>query len=129
MPNVNRIVSFGLVSGVGLALDFVVFTIGLNLALSVFAANLAGATCAVAFVYFASVRRVFDYEGRFLLELLAVYIAYQTCGVTLASIGVNLLVKLHVPAIAAKVAILPVTFSANYLFMSFLTRRKRSILR
>lgn len=124
----SRIIGFALVSAIGLLLDFATFSALIGLRVPIFTANMCAGAFAVTFVYFASVRRVFAYEGRFLFGLLAIYILYQICGVSLASMAVNFLTGPHLPAIAAKVAILPLTFSANYLFMSFLTRQKRLIV-
>ncbi len=79
----------------------------------------------MTFVYFASVRRIFSYGGRFLFGLFLAYLAYQAVGVTAASLAVAALsAELVSPAIS-KLLILPITFSANYLFMSLLTRRGR----
>jgi len=124
----NRIIGFALVSATGLLIDFVTFSALIGLQVSIYTANLCAGALAVTFVYFASVRRVFAYEGRFLFGLLGVYIVYQICGVTLASMAVHRLTGPHFPALAAKIAILPLTFSSNYLFMSFLTRQKRLML-
>jgi hypothetical protein len=121
---VGRVLGFAAVSGAGLALDF-----GLFLSLVEFQqrpglANLLSATAAVAFVYFVSVKRIFAYQGRFLLGLFFIYLAYQAVAVAAASGAVDWLVAVHAVAPAiAKVLILPLTFSANFLFMSWLTRR------
>jgi|LNFM01.2.fsa_nt_gb putative flippase GtrA len=121
----TRIAGFALVSGVGLAIDF-----GMFLALVEFldvragVANLVSAAIAVTFVYFVSVRRLFNYQGRFLLALFALYLAYQIIAVAAASWAIDwLALNLFAPMIA-KAVILPVTFTANYLFMSFITRSR-----
>lgn len=116
---------FAIVSGAGLGVDFAVFLALVGAGMSAFAANAFSGTCAVTFVYFASVRRIFSYGGRFLLSLLVVYLAYQAVGVTAASLAVAFLAAKLVAPVVAKLLILPVTFSCNYLFMSVLTRRGR----
>lgn len=121
-----RVAKFALVSGIGLGLDFAVFLLGVHAGASPFAANAVSGTCAVTFVYFASVRRIFAYRDRFLLGLFVAYLAYQACGVTAASLAVAWLSEHHTSPGVAKIVILPVTFTANYLFMSLLTRRGRA---
>jgi putative flippase GtrA len=122
-----RVAGFALVSGAGLAIDFGLF-LALVEGLGVRAgpANFVSAAAAVTFVYFVSVRRLFEYQGRFLLLLFAFYVGYQVVAVAAASWAVDwLAVNMFVPAIA-KLVILPVTFSANYLFMSAITRPRPS---
>lgn len=123
----TRVVGFALVSGAGLAIDFGLFLALVEL-LNVRPgpANFVSAAAAVTFVYFVSVRRLFDYQGRFLLPLFALYVGYQVVAVAAASWAVDwLAVNVFVPAVA-KLVILPVTFSANYLFMSAITRPRPS---
>ena len=121
MPrNLLQILTFAIVSGVGLGLDFVIFILLVSASAEPFWANLVSGGAAVTFVYFASVRRIFSYAQRFLLPLFALYLLYQSLGVTAASWAVAEIAE-HVSPLAAKLLILPVTFSANYLFMSYLT--------
>jgi hypothetical protein len=120
------IFKFAVVSAAGLALDFGIFIGLLAVDFLPFAANSVSATCAVSFVYFASVRRIFRYRGRFLFGLFLAYVAYQAIAVAAASLGVAWLAA-YVAAPVAKVLILPLTFGANYAFMSVLTGRARMI--
>ncbi len=121
----TRIAGFALVSGVGLAIDF-----GLFLALVEFldvragVANLTSAAVAVTFVYFISVRRLFAYQGRFLLALFGLYVVYQIIAVAAASWAIDWLAANLVAPMIAKAVILPLTFTANYLFMTFITRSR-----
>jgi putative flippase GtrA len=119
------VIAFGAVSGLGLAIDFVVFLVLLNSGLRADIANFVSAGAGVAFVYFSSVRRIFAYEGRFLKLLFLFYLSYQIVAISLASWAVGALVSAHVLPILAKILILPATFSANYLFMSFITRSRQ----
>lgn len=127
MSNLRKIVrsvlQFALVSGIGLAIDFAIFLSLVAAGASPFFANLTSGGCAVAFVYFASVRRIFSYRGEFLLGLFAAYLAYQAAAVTAASLAVGYLAQQFGPPALAKLAILPVTFAANYVFMWMLTRQ------
>ena len=85
------------------------------------------ATCGVTFVYFASIYRVFSYNGERLVTLLLFYLGYQAVAVVAASWAVGVLAALTSP-IVAKLLILPVTFTANYLFMHLITRgRQRAV--
>jgi putative flippase GtrA len=119
----SRVLAFGVVSGLGWLLDFGIFTALLRAGATPFLANAAGAACAVTWVYAASVRRIFRYHGRFLAAKFLLYAGWQVVGVSAASWGVDRLV--HPGGLApiwAKVAVTPLTFFANYLFMAWLTR-------
>ncbi len=119
----TRVLAFGVVSGLGWLLDFGVFTLLLHVGATPFLANAAGAALAVTWVYAASVRRIFRYRGRFLIAKFLLYAGWQVVGVTAASWGVDRLA--HTGALTpiwAKIAITPLTFVANYLFMAWLTR-------
>ena len=122
--HLERLALFAAASGAGLAIDFLLFLALLAGGATPGYANLLSGTAAVSFVYFASVRRIFSYQGRFLLGLFAGYLAYQAAGVSLASWAVASLVAFQVPPLLAKLLILPVTFPANYAFMSLLTQRR-----
>lgn len=119
---VSRVAAFAAVSGVGLGLDVGLFYTLTELGARAGFANLASAFAAVTFVYFASARRIFLYRGGFLLPLFALYVGYQVVAVALASWAVDAIALAGVAPILAKLMILPATFSANYLFMSYLTR-------
>jgi putative flippase GtrA len=116
-----RLLRFAVVSGTGLALDIAIFLSLYAAGIVPFAANAVGSAVGLTFVYFASVRRVFRYEGRFLPAMFAIYAAYQFCGTILVSWLVAALITNGVSPPLAKVGILPATFSANYLFMQWLT--------
>jgi putative flippase GtrA len=116
-----KIMHFAAVSGAGLALDFCLFVALLSLREPPFAANAVSSCAAVAFVYFASVRRVFRYGGQFHVAMFGAYAAYQACGIALGSWAVQALIAFGLPGAVAKLAIVPLTFTANYLFMAWLT--------
>lgn len=125
----TRIFRFGITSGVGLAIDVGIFIALTASQLPSGLANFISATCGVTFVYFASVRRIFSYRGEKLFVLFVAYLAYQAAAVTGASWAVAILAEIMLP-ILAKLLILPVTFSANFIFMHFLTRqRQRAVVR
>lgn len=124
--HLGRLARFAAVSGAGLAIDFLLFLALLAGGATAGYSNLLSGTAAVSFVYFVSVRRIFSYRGRFLLGLFIVYLAYQAAGVGLASWAVASLVAVQVPPLVAKLIILPVTFPANYAFMSLLTARRET---
>lgn len=125
MSHITKIAKFAVVSGTGLGLDFAVFLTLIWTGISPFAANSVSGACAVTFVYFASVRRIFSYAGRFLLGLFLAYLLYQAIGVTAASVAVAFLSERFATPAVSKLLILPITFTANYLFMALLTRRGR----
>lgn len=119
----GSILGFAVVSGLGLLIDLGLFLGLTRWGLEPGPANLASASAAVTFVYFVATRRVFDYAGRFLVPLFLVYLAYHGLAIALASAAVVLLAGPFGP-LAAKLLVLPATFSANYVFMSFLTRSR-----
>ena len=116
-----RLARFAVVSGTGLALDLILFLAQVSAHVPAFIANAVSSSAAVTFVYLVSVRRVFRYDGGFLVAMFAAYVAYQLCGIALGSWAVHGLIASGFAPIAAKVAILPLTFGANYLFMWWLT--------
>ena len=120
-PHAKKLLGFAAVSGTGLALDFCLFVALLSLRVPVFTANAMSSFSAVTFVYFASVRRVFHYGGEFHVAMFAAYAAYQVCGIAAGSWAVQSLILFGLRGAVAKLAIVPVTFTANYLFMSWLT--------
>lgn len=114
---------FALVSGGGLALDFYLFLALVKGGVAVFLANILSSAAAVTFVYFVSAKRVFGYVGHFLYGLFLAWIAYQVIGIIAFSALVGLLAHYVSPALA-KVCVLPVTFSTNYLVMRLLTHSR-----
>lgn len=123
---IRRVTGFAAASGIGLALDFGLFLLLVEGKQTPASANLVSATAAVSFVYFATVHRVFSYRGRLLLLLFIAYLAFQAIAVTAASVCVGYLACYWMVPALAKLAILPATFSANFLFMSWLTKRRES---
>jgi hypothetical protein len=123
---VSGIVMFAAVSGSGLAADILIFLGLIKIGLPALLANAISATCAVTWVYFASVKRIFSYKGDFLITLFFAYVAYQVAAIAAASGAVELLARTEMRPLTAKLVILPITFTANYAFMAWLTRRGRS---
>ncbi len=122
----RRLTGFGLCSAAGLTVDcglFLVLTWHAFLAPEW--ANLLSASAAVTLVYVLSVRRVFAYQGRFLLARFLVYALYQVMAISLASWGVGALARLGLWPIAAKLLILPFTFLCNFAAMHAITRQRR----
>ena len=115
---IGQIGGFGLVSACGLALDCGLFALlvhGSGLAPGW--ANALSAGAAVTFVFFASVRRVFADQGGLLLLRCLLYGAAQITLVAGASIAVGWLHRCGCWPLVAKLAILPATFSCNFLLM------------
>lgn len=121
----QRLFKFAITSGLGLVLDFGVFALLNALGVAPGIANLISAGCGVTFVYFASVFRVFSYAGERLFGLFMIYVGYQLAAVAGASWAVAELSRLAQPLVA-KAAILPVTFSANFLFMQLITHSRKA---
>jgi putative flippase GtrA len=120
-----RAFRYGLVGGAGLLLDFSLFMVLVQAGIGPFAANIISSGTTLTTVYFVSVKQIFRYDGHFILPLLAVYLTYHFCGTILFSWVISRLVDLGVAPPLAKIGILPVTFTMNYLFMSWLTARRQ----
>jgi putative flippase GtrA len=125
-----RIVKFAGVSGAGLCLDYAVYTLLCTSGLDAGVANLVSAACGVTFVFVVSSRRVFAGSGQFLLGLFAIYALYQVAAISLASYAVHGATELLGGRfLLGKTVVLPFSFSANYLFMSWLfgARERRTL--
>ena len=140
----RRFFGFALVSGAGWLID-VALTMGVVYAgAQPFWASLVGAGAAVTFVYFVSLRRVFEIGGRVGERGFPYYFVWQVFAITAASLIVAVLANLLSPVGAAvlerlgpegwgdpltmasgaiKVLITPLTLLANYLFMTWLVKR------
>lgn len=123
------IVRFGLVSGIGWLVDFCLFvSLGL-LGAPVWAANMVGASVAVLFVFLASVRHVFEYEGGYLVGKLIAYIVYQAIAILAASLLIDALTHwFGLAPVLAKILVTPLTFYANFQFMSLITTGKLRLI-
>jgi putative flippase GtrA len=121
-----RAVRFGLVSGLGLTLDVALFLTLVHAGVGAFEANVLSSAAGLTFVYCASVRRIFRYDGRFILPLFAAYVFYHVCGTLFVSWAISGVAHLGVAPAVPKVGILPATFTANYMFMIWLTARRES---
>ena len=124
-----RALRFGLVSSIGLLLDLALFLLLVRAGVDPFAANFVSSGTALTFVYCVSVRRIFRYEGRFIVPLFAAYLLYHVSGTLVVSEGISLVIHAGAAPVLAKIGILPVTFSANYLFMSWLTHKRERWVR
>lgn len=86
-------------------------------------ANMISASVGVTFVFVVSARHIFESEDHFLVGLFALYAIYQVLAIS----GASYLVHVFTDAfdgryVLGKAAVLPLSFSANYLFMSWLFR-------
>lgn len=120
----TRLLRFAGASGLGLAIDVLVYS-ALNLAgVPAGVANVVSAACGVTFAYCASLRHVFDARERTTERgLFASFWVYQALAIPAASGLVALAAAaLDDRWLLAKSVVLPVTFFANYVFMSWLLR-------
>lgn len=116
-----KIGRFGLVSGMGWLLDFSTFLLLSWRWLQPGPANVLGALLAITFVFFASTRHVFVYEGGFVWQKFFAYLGYQLCVIALFSAAIQALsTGFGLPPGLAKVLVTPVNFYTNFLFMSVL---------
>lgn len=122
-----KLLRFAGASGAGQALDIAIYAALCELGVRAGLANLLSAACGVTFVFFVSAHRDFEGEGRFLPRLFLAYAAYQAGAILLASLAVDgLTTTLGGAYLGAKLAVLPVTFAANFLFTSWLLGPRRA---
>ena len=123
----GRLIRFAGVSGAGLLLDYAIYTVLCEVGLHAAVANLISAGCAVTFVFVVSVHHVFERpDGHMLMRPFAVYVAYQVVAVGAASAAVGALTDaLDGRYLLGKTLVVPVSFLANFLFMSWLLNQRR----
>lgn len=121
-----RVLKFVGASGAGLALDFAVYAVLNELGLRPGLANLVSAACGVMLVFGLSAHTIFEGGQGFLGRLFLIYVAYQVLAIALASVAVDGMTSLFGGAyLAGKLAVLPATFGANFVFTSWLLRPRR----
>jgi putative flippase GtrA len=124
--DLTRIVKFAGVSGAGLCLDYAVYSLLCASGVPAGWANLVSAGLGVTFVFCVSARKIFESSDRFLLGLFAIYALYQVIAVSAASWLVGEATHLlDGQYILGKTLILPLSFTSNYLFMSWLFGARR----
>jgi hypothetical protein len=120
-PRVWRVAAFAAVSGGGLALDYSLYAVLCRTGLAPGWANAVSASVAVSAVYVVSVRRIFDSREGLASKSFALYVGYQLAAVGLASLAVQGMdYLLGGRYLLAKLTVLPFTFTANFVFMSWL---------
>jgi putative flippase GtrA len=122
-----KISRYTLIAGIGWILDFSIFGCLVHLGAGAGWSNLISAGVGVTWAYFMSTRHVFGYQGHFLWPKFMVYVGYQVLAVSLASLAVSLLQAwwpTSLGALAAKVAVTPFTYYANFVFMGLLLTHK-----
>lgn len=123
------IVRFGVISGVGWLIDFSLFAFLCWLGAPIWVANMLGASVAVVFVFFTSVHRVFEYEGGYLVRKLIAYAIYQAIAILAASFLINALSQsFGLAPLLSKIFVTPLTFYANFQFMSLITTGKLRLM-
>jgi putative flippase GtrA len=124
--DLTRIIKFAGVSGAGLCLDYAVYSLLCASGVDAGWANLVSASLGVTFVFVVSARRIFAGSDRFLLALFAIYAGYQLLAVSAASWLVGEATHLlDGRYLIGKTLVLPLSFTANYLFMSWLFGARR----
>jgi putative flippase GtrA len=120
-----KIVGFGIVSVIGLALDFGVFTSVVLLGGPPFLSNLVSACCGVVFVFFVALHAVFEDDGRYVWGKLAIYLTYQVLSISLFSAAIAWVsASSGIFPPFAKLMTTPFSFYTNFLFMGSLTERR-----
>ena len=124
-PALKKLIHYALYSGSGLVLDTVVF-VGLTHAampISPFWANMVGGAVASTYVYFGTAKKIFEYRGHFLWPKWLAYVGYILGALLLASAIIGwLATHTPLPALACKLALVPVQFFLNYFALGAILR-------
>jgi putative flippase GtrA len=128
---VKQFLKFAFLSGLGWVCDFTTFTVLVKIAgLSPFLANLVSSYVGVTFVWFTSLKTVFQRRtngsGTFLVaywcyQFVSIMAYSQVLHITADGLAVAYLTTAN-SGVAAKLLITPFNLITNYLFMKLLTR-------
>ena len=122
---VPRLIQFAGASGAGLALDYAIYTALAASGMDAGWANAVSATAAVSFVFVVSARRIFESGDRFLVTPFLMYALYQVIAVGAASWAVAVMTDAFDGRyLLGKTVIVPVSFLANFVFMSWLFSKR-----
>lgn len=130
-PLIYKFYKFFITSGIGWLLDFSIVWLLVSLAgISPFFANAAGSTIGILFVFFTSLYKIFENNGKFIILKLLLYIVYSIFLILSMSLLVQFLSDnvvfntmsgyfitwlLPVPvALIAKVILTPVSLILNF---------------
>lgn len=143
-----RLHRFAMLSGIGWLTDFVIFNLLVYLGLSLFVANVIGATCGVSFVFVTGRRYIFRDVRTGLTTAIIAYAIWNLLAITAMSwaiAGLGELIASLVPAVlrsldfsdprtatflhalipsAAKIALTPVSMYANFVTMGLIVERR-----
>jgi putative flippase GtrA len=133
----RRFLGFSLLSGVGWLCDFSIFSLLVKLfGMQGFPANLISSYCGVTFVWFTSLKLVFNRRAKGQERFLVIFWCYQFGSIlaysqvlSLIVHGIQQLGKLELigqnAIIVAKIIITPFNLLTNFMFMRYLTRFMR----
>jgi putative flippase GtrA len=129
--HLRRFLAFAVVSGLGLILDFVIYTALCESGMQPEFANLISAACGVTFVFFAASRHVFETAEGWLFGPFAMYAGWQVLLIVAASAAVGALTDLFDGRyLLGKLAVVPFTLTLNFLVSQrLLTRRGAGAVR
>lgn len=135
--NVNKIIGFVSISGIGFLLDLAIFMTLTSLGAPIFWSNLIAGICGMTLVYTASWHKIFTPSDNSFIRKLFVYIGYGLCLLTFSSwLVTELTVYLtHLVALlpfvlppvlirlAAKAIVTVFTLICNYGFSTYLVEQ------
>lgn len=121
LPVLRRLLSFAAGSSAGLAIDLGGFALLTVAGVVPWLANAISSSAAVTAVYLLVTRYAFGADRR--IRTYVAFVAWYASVIVVLSVAIQLLVTAtDVPALAWKVASIPFTFSANFLFSQVLFR-------
>jgi putative flippase GtrA len=121
----SRLFWFAAVSGTGWVIDFGAFYLLVAAGNPTGLSNVMSATVAVTFVFFTSTSSIFKSTNGFILYKFFTYLVYQAVAIVTASWAIQALSSgASLSPLMAKAIVTPLTFYANFQFMSVLTTGK-----
>ncbi len=113
-----RIIKWFFTVGIGLIIDLIIFYILSSNSVNIFLSSLISSGLAITFVYFSSIRYVFQ-DKDYAISRYILFMLYYTISISFFSFLIAVLVyEFSLVPLVAKIVTLPCSFLVNYFFAS-----------
>ena len=113
-----RIVKWFFTVGIGLIIDLIIFYTLSSNSVDIFLSSLISSGLAITFVYFSSIRYVFQ-DKDYAISRYILFILYYAISISFFSFMITILVyEFSLVPLVAKIVTLPCSFLVNYFFAS-----------
>jgi len=113
-----RIVKWFFTVGIGLIIDLIIFYTLSSNSVNIFLSSLISSGLAITFVYFSSIRYVFQ-DKDYAISRYILFILYYAISISFFSFMITILVyEFSLVPLVAKIVTLPCSFLVNYFFAS-----------